>query len=64
MQKNTFYSESETTHDDDDTLSESENDNLIDFHSLSIIFLKNANLRSFYLHLYTDLIIQFIFSLI
>ena len=42
MQKNTFYtheniSDSETTHDY--TLSESENDNLIDFHSLSIIIV-------------------------
>ena len=56
MQKNTFYtheniSDSETTHDD--TLSESENDNLIDFHSLRFSMASNkkfkksnANLRS------------------
>jgi len=51
MHKN--ISDSETAHDD--TLSESENDNLIDFHSLSIskasnkiINKNNANLRSIY----------------
>jgi hypothetical protein len=57
MQKNNFYahyiSDSETTHDD--TLSESENDNLINFHSLSIskasnkkVNKNNGNLRSIF----------------